>query len=68
MQFAQYGMANVPDEHLEQFIGRMLEKEEDRNNIHSRVIENKIIEHVKTTAKVDEKDISVDKFNNLFEK
>jgi trigger factor len=68
MQFAQYGMANVPDEHLEEFARRMLEKEEDRNSMHSRAVENKVIDFVKQTVKVDEKEISSEKFNKLFEK
>lgn len=68
MQFAQYGMANVPDEHLDSFVARMMEKPEDKNNIHTRVVENKVIEHVKATVKLDEKEISVEKFNKLFEK
>ncbi|MBN1949902.1 MAG: trigger factor [Bacteroidales bacterium] len=68
MQFAQYGMANVPDEHLDQFVSRMMEKNEDKNNIRSRVIENKVIDHVKSTVKLDEEEISLDKFNKLFEK
>ena len=68
MQFSQYGMHNVPDEHLEQFATRMLEKEEDRNNIKSRAIENKVIGFIRSTVKIDEKEISSDKFDKLFEK
>ena len=68
MQFSQYGMNNVPDEHLEQFAQRMFEKEEDRNNIKSRTVENKVIGFIRSTAKIDEKEISSDKFNKLFEK
>ncbi len=68
MQFSQYGMYNVPDEHLEQFAQRILEKKEDRNNIKSRVVENKVIEFIKSIAKIDEKEIGSDKFNKLFEK
>lgn len=68
MQFSQYGMHNVPDEHLEQFAKRMLEKDEDRNNVRSRAVENKVIEFVKSTVKIDEREISSDKFDKLFEK
>ena len=68
MQFSQYGMNNVPDEHLEQFAQRILEKQEDRNNIKSRVVENKVFEFIKGTVKIDEKEISSEKFNKLFEK
>ena len=68
LQFSQYGMNNVPDEHLVQFAQRMLEKNEDRNNIKSKVVENKVIEFVRRTVKIDEKEVSTDKFNKLFEK
>lgn len=68
MQFAQYGMGNVPDEHLIEFAKRMLEKEEDRNNIQRQVIESKVVETVKSIVKLEEKEISSEKFNKLFEK
>jgi len=68
LQFRQYGMSNVPEEHLEQFAQRMLEKNDDRNNIKSKVVENKVIEFVRSVVKIDEKEISTDKFNKLFEK
>lgn len=68
MQFAQYGMANVPDEHLDQFVSKMLEKNEDRNNIRTRVVEDKVIAYIRSVVKVDEKEISSEKFNKLFEK
>ncbi|MGD2033526.1 MAG: trigger factor [Bacteroidales bacterium] len=68
MQFAQYGMANVPDEHLEEFSKRMLSSQEDRNKLRTRVVEDKVINFVRTTVKVDNKEISSEKFNKLFEK
>jgi trigger factor len=68
MQFRQYGMANVPDEHLEEFGRRILEKAEDKSRIKSKVAEDKVVAFVKSTAKLDEKEISSEKFNKLFEK
>ncbi len=68
MQFAQYGMGNVPDEHLLEFAKRMLERNEDRNNIRNQVVETKVIDSVKAVVKLDEKDITSEKFNKLFEK
>jgi len=68
MQFRQYGMNDVPEEHLEKFAERMLQQEEDRNNIKSKAVERKVIDFVKGVVKVDEKEISTDKFNKLFEK
>jgi trigger factor len=68
MQFAQYGMPNIPDEHLLEFSNRMLEREEEKNKIRSKVTEDKIFEFVKTLVKIEEKEITTENFNKLFEK
>jgi trigger factor len=68
MQFAQYGMANVPDEHLAEFSNRILSTKEERNKIKTKVVEDKVINFVKSTVKVDNKEISSEKFSKLFEK
>lgn len=68
MQFSQYGMNNVPDEHLDEFARKMLEREDDRKNVISRVNEVKVMRFVRNTVKVDEKEVSSEKFNKLFEK
>ena len=68
MQFAQYGMNNVPDEHLVEFARRMLERKEDANRIQNQVVERKVIDAVKSVIKLEEKEISSEKFNKLFEK
>ncbi|MCG8699912.1 MAG: trigger factor, partial [Bacteroidales bacterium] len=65
--FMQYGMGNVPDENLLQFADNILQKDDERRKIFDGIYENKIVEHIKTVAKIDEKEISVDKFNKLFE-
>jgi len=68
MQFAQYGMPNIPDEHLQEFSKRMLEREEDKNKIKSKVTEDKVFDLVKSKVKIEEKEITTEKFNKLFEK
>ncbi len=68
MQFAQYGMANVPDEHLEEFSKRILNSNEDRNKLKTKVVEDTVVNFAKSTAKVENKEISSEKFNKLFEK
>jgi trigger factor len=68
MQFRQYGMNNVPDEHLEEFARRMLERKDDKNNLKAKVVEDKVVSFIKNTVKLDEKEISSEKFNKLFEK
>jgi trigger factor len=68
VQFSQYGMSNLPDEHLLEFAKRMLEREEDKNKISGRAMEDKIFEYIRNTVKVEETDITTEKFNKLFEK
>jgi trigger factor len=67
MQFAYYGMNNVPDEHLEQFAQRTLENQDEVRKLHEGQMEEKVVAHIKETVKVDEKEITLDKFNKLFE-
>jgi len=68
IQFSQYGMSNLPDEHLQEFAKRMLDKEEDKNKISGRALEDKLFEFVRNTVKVEETEITTEKFNKLFEK
>jgi trigger factor len=68
VQFSQYGMSNLPDEHLADFAKRILEREEDKNKITSKAMENKIFDLVKNTVKIEETEITTEKFNKLFEK
>lgn len=67
MQFAQYGMSNVPDEYLEKYAEDMLKKQETVNNLVERAVDIKLTEALKNTVKLDEKTVSLDEFNKLFE-
>jgi trigger factor len=67
-QFRQYGMYNVPEEHLDGFAKRMLEKKEDRNRMFTRVQEQKIFEILKSKITLDEKVVSKEDFEKLFDK
>lgn len=67
-QFRQYGMYSVPDEHLDSFAKRMLEKQEDRNRMYSRVQEQKLFDILKSKVTLDEKAVSKEDFEKLFEK
>jgi trigger factor len=67
MQFSYYGMNNVPDEHLDSFAQRILEDKEQLRKLGEGKLEEKIIQHVRTVIKVDEKDITAEKFNKMFE-
>lgn len=67
MQFSQYGMFNVPDEHLENYAGHILQNEEERRRLFTKVQEDKILEVIKSKVTLDEKEISQEEFNKLLE-
>ncbi|MCW0483644.1 trigger factor [Gaoshiqia sediminis] len=67
MQFSQYGMFNVPDEHLENYAGHILQNEEEKRRLFTKVQEDKILEVIKSKVTLDEKEISQEEFNKLLE-
>ena len=64
-QFAQYGMSNLPVEMLQDYVKRMLEKEETVNGLVARVIENKIAAWLKENISIDEKEITSEEFSKI---
>ena len=66
-QFAQYGMNNVPDEYLENYAADMLKKKEYVDNLVDRAIDRKLTEVLKKVVKLNEKEITLDEFNKLFQ-
>lgn len=68
LQFMQYGLNNVPDEHIESYAMDMLKNEDQQRSMAEGAINDKVMDFVKEAVKVEEKDISRDEFNKLFEK
>jgi trigger factor len=66
-QFAQYGMVGMDDEMISNYAKDMLKKEETYKGIVEKVIENKVFEAVKSTVKLDIKEVSIEEFNKMFE-
>ncbi len=66
-QFAQYGLNNVPDEHLDNYAREMMGREEQGRQFSERAIEKKVMDFVKSVAKLDEKEVTLADFNKLFE-
>ncbi|MDR1678261.1 MAG: trigger factor [Prevotellaceae bacterium] len=64
-QFAQYGMPNVPDEMLANYTNDMLKDEKSMRNMMSAAYNEKVIESIKTTIKLDETAIEIEKFNEM---
>ncbi|MGB5990357.1 MAG: trigger factor [Marinifilaceae bacterium] len=67
MQMQQYGLTNLPDEHLNGFVDKILESEKERKSIVDKASEIKIMNHIKGAVKLDEKEIEVEDFNKMFE-
>ncbi len=67
LQFSYYGMSNVPDEHLTTFAQRTLSDDKQARKVAEGCMENKIIEFIKSAVKIEEKEISSEKFNKMFE-
>lgn len=66
-QFAQYGMMNLPDDVVANYAEEMLKNNESRRNMIDRVMENKIVQSLKTTLGLNEKTITLDEFKKFFE-
>lgn len=66
-QFAQYGLANLPDEQLATYAQEILKKDGERRNLYERKFEDKVVEFIKDSVKLDEKEISTEDFQKLWE-
>ena len=66
-QFAQYGMANVPDDVLENYAEEQLKKRENIDGFVDRAVDLKLTEKLKTVVKLDEKTVTLDEFNKMME-
>lgn len=66
-QFAQYGMMNVPDDLLENYAKEMLKKKETVDGLVNRVVEAKLAGALKGKVTLNEKNVSVEEFNKMFE-
>ena len=65
MQFAQYGMNNVPDEYLDNYAGEMLKKRDSVAGFVDSAVENKLVQALKGVVTLDEKTVTLDEFNEL---
>lgn len=67
-QFAQYGMGNIPDDIITKYAQEQLQKQEQAEGLVARTVERKLRVALKEVVKLQEKTISLEKFNKLFEK
>ncbi len=67
IQFAQYGMPNVPEDVLDNYAKEMLKKKESVDSLVNRCIESKLAKAVKEQVTLNNKTVSVEDFNKMFE-
>jgi trigger factor len=68
-QFIQYyGIAEVPAQTVEKYARESLNKEEERNKYSEGLLEDKVFEFIQKTVKLDTKEVTLEKFNKMFEK
>lgn len=67
MQFAQYGMLNIPEEYLENSVVEMLKKRETVDNLIDRCVEVKLGAALKEQVTLEEKTVTTEEFNKLFD-
>ena len=67
-QYMQYGISNVPEDYLENYAKEMMSKPEESRKFYEQKGEEKLISYIKSTVKLDEKEVSSEKFRKLYEK
>ncbi len=65
MQFAQYGMSNVPDEYLDNYVQQIMKDEKNLESYVERAADVKLAEALKKVVKLNEKTVSLDDLNKL---
>lgn len=67
-QFAQYGMNSVPAETLDRYAADILKDEKARTQIYNQTVDGKLFNGIRATVNVDNKEVTVEEFNDLFRK
>ena len=65
MQFAQYGMSNVPEEYLDSYVDKIMKEEKNLESYVERASDVKLAEALKKVVKLNEKTVSLDEFNKI---
>jgi trigger factor len=66
-QFQQYGLFYATDEQISNYAKEMLKRKDDEKRIAEKILEEKAISFLKELVKIEDKKITVEDFNKLFE-
>lgn len=67
-QFLQYGLTNIPEEHINNYAADMLKDKEQGRRLAEGAINDKVMDFIKEAVKLETKEVSRDEFNKLFDK
>lgn len=65
-QFAQYGMTNIPDEAVDKYAADIVKDQKAHEQLYAQAFDMKFYNGVRASVTVDEKDVDVEQFNDLF--
>jgi trigger factor len=66
-QFRQYGLFYATDEQISNYARETLKKKDDAKRIADKILEDKVFGLLKELVKIEDKNITVEEFNKLFE-
>lgn len=66
-QFMQYGMTNAPEESLKHLAGEILKDKKSRERVIDQAFDMKLYEAINKAVTLENKTVSVDEFNALFQ-
>ena len=66
-QFAQYGMTNLPDEYLQNYLNDMMKRQDYVEACANRALDMKLAAKLKTVVTLNHKEVSIDDFNKMVE-
>ena len=66
-QFQQYGMFYAKDEQISNYAKETLKREDDAKRITDKILEEKVILLIRELVKLENKSVTVEEFNKLFE-
>lgn len=67
LQFAQYGMMNIPEDILLNYAKEMMKNKQQVENMVARTVENKIADKAMEVLTLNRKTISLEDFNKMFD-
>ena len=68
IQFAQYGMMNIPEETVTKYAAEMLKNEQQAQGLVERTVENLMAVKAKEAVTLKNKEVTIDEFRKLTEK